>query len=300
MRFCQRTHRAAARQIRRHQRQRHGGIVELHDIVIKEACAADIKERNKEAVLRRVAAIAAHIPATDHLTEEHIFTKLMEREEQGSTGFGNGIAIPHARLPKLGEFVLFIVTSRRGVDFRAIDRKKVNALFVLLGPEEKVNEYLKVLAAVSHVINSTSLRRELMAAHTGQAVAETFLRNVHIATGERRKTQKMVALFVVLYIDDFFYDILEFLIQQGVEGATVIESSGMGHYISNIPLFASFIGFMNEDKNRSRTIVALVPEDDVHHIIDGIEAITGNLDKKEGAMVFTLEVGFHRGTMKMM
>jgi PTS system nitrogen regulatory IIA component len=275
-------------------------MMELHDIVVREACASDIKERTKEAALGRIAAIAAHIPAVAHLSEEEIYTKLMEREAQGSTGFGNGVAIPHARLATLDQFVLFIVTSRRGVEFRAIDRKRVNALFVLLGPDQKVNEYLKVLAAVSHVINSTAVRRELLGAHTGQAVAETFLRNVHLATGERRKTQKMTALFVVLYIDEFFYDILEFLIQQGIEGATVIESSGMGRYISNIPLFASFIGFMNEDKNRSRTIVALVPEDDVRHVIDGIEAITGDLDKKEGAMIFTIDVGYHRGTMKMM
>lgn len=274
--------------------------MELYDILVKEACAADIKERTKEAALRRIAGIAAHIPGAAELSEEEIYRKLKEREDQGTTGFGNGVAIPHARHPKLDRFVLFIVTSRRGVDFGAIDRKKVHALFVLLGPEQKVNEYLKVLAAVSHVINSTAVRRELVVARSGMAVAETFLRNVHIATGERRKSRKMTALFIVLYIDEFFYDILEFLIQQGVEGATVIESSGMGRYISNIPLFASFIGFMNEDKNRSRTIVALVPEGDVHHVIGGIEAITGDLDKKEGAMIFTLDVGLHKGTMKMM
>ena len=92
----------------------------------------------------------------------------------------------------------------------------------------------------------------------------------------------------------------EFFIEEGIDGATVLESSGMGHYISNIPLFASFIGFMNEDKNRSRTIVAMVPENKVNDIIQGIERITGDLDKKEGAMVFTVDASFHKGSMRML
>ena len=110
----------------------------------------------------------------------------------------------------------------------------------------------------------------------------------------------MKLLTVVLYLEEFLNEILEFFIEAGVDGATVIESFGMGQYISNIPLFADFIGFMQQNKNQSRTIMALVPEGRVEEIVEGIEEITGDLEKKQGAMVYVLDVPFYKGTMKML
>ena len=57
---------------------------------------------------------------------------------------------------------------------------------------------------------------------------------------------------------------------------------------------------MKANRNHSRTILALVPEDRVQEIVDGIEAITGDLDKKQGAMVMALDVPFYKGTMQML
>lgn len=74
----------------------------------------------------------------------------------------------------------------------------------------------------------------------------------------------------------------------------------MGTYISAIPIFASFLGFMREDRNQSKTILFVVPEDREKRIIAGIESITGNLDKKEGAMIITTEISLMRGTMELM
>ena len=93
---------------------------------------------------------------------------------------------------------------------------------------------------------------------------------------------------------------MDVVIEEGIDGATILESSGMGHYISNIPLFASFIGFMNEDRNRSNTILATVPESRVERMVKGIEEITGDLDKTQGAMIMVMDVAFSKGSMKMM
>ena len=116
----------------------------------------------------------------------------------------------------------------------------------------------------------------------------------------RHLQEKQKLLQVILYEEIFFYDLLEFYLEEGIDGASVIDSSGMGQYISNIPLFASFIGFMNENKNRSRTIMAMVPESRVEALVAGIERITGDLEKKQGAMILVLDVAFSKGTMKMM
>ena len=274
--------------------------MDLFSIFIKDACKVNITVKDSVPVLRKISDIAAQTEQCSGIPADQIYRKLKEREDQGSTGFGNGIAIPHTRIAGMEDFLLFIVTVPRGVDFNAIDKKKVTMFFVLLGPEEKVNEHLQILASISHVLSSPTLKKEILSSKTAEAVSEAFLRHAHIAEKKKQPTQKMKALFVILYIEDFLYEILEFFIEKGLEGATIIESSGMGQYISNIPLFASFIGFMNEDKNRSQTIVVMVPDDQVNNIIEGIEEITGNLDKKQGAMVFTVDISFYKGSMKMM
>jgi PTS system nitrogen regulatory IIA component len=74
----------------------------------------------------------------------------------------------------------------------------------------------------------------------------------------------------------------------------------MGNYISNVPLFADFIGFMNERKHHSKTILVMVPEEHVDDIISGVEEITGDLDRKQGAMILTLDIAHYRGSMNMM
>ena len=274
--------------------------MELYSVLDKDSCTLDIPEESKEAALRKIAEIASRSAAGENVPSERIFEGLLGREEQGSTGFGEGIAIPHARIPGMSDFLFFVVTSRRGVDFDSVDKKKVHVFFVLLGPDDKPTEHLKILATVSRVLSSTNVKWEILSARSSTAMYEALLRHVRSVEGVSVAPRAMRALFVILYQEQFLHSILEFFIEEGIEGATIIDSFGMGEYISNVPLFASFAGFMNKSKNKSRTIIAMVPQERAEDIAKGIEEITGDLDKKESAMVFALDVPFYKGTMKMM
>ncbi len=271
----------------------------FYDLTCQAACAANVPARHREDILRVIARQAVHSPNLETIGEERIFQALLEREHQGSTGFGDGAAIPHARFDDLDDFVFFIVTSRHPVDFEAIDKKKVSVFFVLIGPSGQVKEHLKALAAVSTVLARTNVKNELKLATHGSVLYETFLRRTKDEKPAHFQ-QKQKLLLVILYEDDLFYDLLEFFLQEGIDGATVLDSLGMGHYISNIPLFSSFVSFMNEDHNRSRTILATVPEDQIKSLVDGIEEITGDLDKTQGAMIMVLDLAFSKGSMKML
>jgi len=270
----------------------------LYDIANEKACVVNMPGRNRASVLREIARRAAKTPALQRISEEEIYRELLAREEQGSTGFGNGVAIPHARFAQADDFVFFIATARKGVDFQALDRKKVHVFLVLLGPADRIREHLQILAAISNVVTHTQVRRELMTAGTGPTLHEIFLSKIR-EESRPRVAAKLKLLYVILYEDDFFYDILEFFLQEGLEGATIFDSSGMGQFISSIPLFASFIGFMNEQRNQSRTIMTTVPEDRLDRIVRGIEAITGDLDRRQGAMIIAMDIAFAKGTMKM-
>ena len=264
------------------------------------ACSTALKAKDKESAINALAALARRGGKTG-IAEKVIAAALAERESQGSTGFGDEIAIPHARIPGMQNFLVFIARAPKGIDFHSLDRKKVKLFFVILGPEDKPSEHVQILAAISRSLSGTSLKKELLAAASPEVMAESFLRYAGENHEEApRSRQKMKLLVLILYLDEFIYHIMEYFLEEGIEGATILDSSGMGRYVSNIPLFATFIGFMNQQKTRSSTILAPIPADREEEIIRGIEGITGDLDRKQGAMLITLDIGFWKGTMKMM
>jgi mannitol/fructose-specific phosphotransferase system IIA component (Ntr-type) len=275
--------------------------MDLAAILNSASCSVNLKARNKEGALESLAALAVRGRKTGTASEKAIAVALSERLAQVSTGFGDEIAIPHARVAGLEDFLVFIAHVPKGVDFDSLDKKKVKIFFVILGPENRPSEHVQILAALSRSLSGTTLKKELLAAGSTEILVESFLRHTvekHDETAVSKRKMKLLVL--ILYMEDFIYHILEYFLEEGIEGATILDSSGMGQYVSNIPLFATFIGFMNEQKNRSNTILATIPADREDDIIKGIEAITGDLDKKQGAMLMTLDIAVWKGTMKMM
>ena len=275
--------------------------MELIDLVDRKCCAVKFKASSKDEVLKKISEIAVRSPLLEKIDQDSLYRQLKEREDQGSTGFGDGVAMPHARIQGMDKFLVFIITSAKGVEFDSLDKKKVKLIFVILGPAEAVQEHLQILATISRTLGSSpAVRNEMMKSLTNTSLYEAFIRHSMAHSGSSTKTKKMKLLYVVLYIEDFLYDILEFFIEMGIEGTTIIESSGMGEYISNVPMFAEFIGIKKENKNRSKTLMTLVPEEKLDDIIEGIEDITGDLDKKQGAMIIVTDISYFKGTMRMM
>ncbi len=266
----------------------------------ERACSTNFSAKSKDDALKKLAQLACKSKALKSTDWHTIYDKILAREKQGTTGFGNEIAIPHARIEGLEEFLICIAVAPKGIDFDSMDKKKVKVLILLLGPQEMIDDHLKVLALISRTLSKTNAKQELLYSVSAPVLVETFLRNTRVLERKASAGEKMKALVIILYFDDLLYDILEFFIEEGIEGATVIESFGMGEFISNIPIFADFIGFMRENKNHSKTILTLIPESRSDEIVAGIEEITGDLDKKQGAMVMLLDVGFFKGTMRMM
>ncbi len=273
--------------------------MELYEIIDKDCCSVDLTSRTKDTVLHELASLAVKNSALQPFGIQKIYEGLKKREDEGSTGFGEGVALPHMRMEGLDRFLVLIATSKTGIDFNSVDKKRVDLFFVIIGPAEKVNEHVQILAGISRTLSTRYIKKELRQAKTNGVLYETFLRSVEKSV-DRPTTRRMKLIYVVLYLEDFLYNILEYFIQEGIDGATIIESSGMGEYVSNIPIFATFIGFFNERKNQSKIIMALIPEEREQEILKGIEKITGDLDQKEGAMIITTDVSIYRGSMKIM
>lgn len=91
---------------------------------------------------------------------------LQQREKLGSTGIGDGVAIPHGKVSELQDMVIAFGRSRRGVSFDAIDGKPVQLFFLLLAPEQSTGQHLKALARISKMLKTPNFRKTLVDAKT--------------------------------------------------------------------------------------------------------------------------------------
>ena len=91
---------------------------------------------------------------------------LQQREKLGSTGIGDGVAIPHAKVSDIDEIVVVFGRSREGITFDAIDGKPVQLFFLLLAPENSAGQHLKALARISKMLKKPNFRKKLIDAKT--------------------------------------------------------------------------------------------------------------------------------------
>jgi nitrogen PTS system EIIA component len=126
-----------------------GPDIRLSSLLKEKYIEFDLKEKDKKKILAElVGFIAARAKIKD---KKDILNILVKREKLGSTGIGNGIAIPHARSPKVKDFVLAFARQAGGVDFGALDGEKTYLFFILISPEANIGGHLKILAEISRL-----------------------------------------------------------------------------------------------------------------------------------------------------
>jgi PTS system nitrogen regulatory IIA component len=98
------------------------------------------------------------------LDSSAVIEVLKQRENLGSTGIGDGVAIPHGKVPTLEELVVAFGRSKEGIVFDSIDGKPVHLFFLLLAPENSAGQHLKVLAKISKMLKAPNFRKKLLEA----------------------------------------------------------------------------------------------------------------------------------------
>jgi PTS system nitrogen regulatory IIA component len=137
-----------------------------------EAIKPALPAGNKRALLNQLASIAA---ARLELPAAAIVETLVEREKLGSTGFGQGVAIPHGKVEGLKQIYGLFVRLAEPVGYKAIDRKPVDLVFLLLSPPDAGAEHLKALAAVSRVVRNAPTLEKMRGARSRDALAAVLL-----------------------------------------------------------------------------------------------------------------------------
>ena len=148
--------------------------MELSKFLLPEAVIADAKAGSKKRVLQEAARRAAEVY---HLPESKVLAALQARELLGPTGMGNGVAIPHARLPDIEHVCGVFMHLETPVDFSAVDRKPADLIFVLLAPESAVTDHLKSLARVSRTLRNEATCQKLRSTRDAAALYAILLEN---------------------------------------------------------------------------------------------------------------------------
>jgi len=140
--------------------------ITIKSILSPELTQCGLPGSSKKKALEEVARlIAAHYP---ELAENDIFDSLIAREKLGSTGVGQGIAIPHSRLEDCNKVIGCLFTLEQKIDFDAIDNEPVDILFVLLVPQEATSEHLELLSQIAEKFNDTRFCARLRKATSGE------------------------------------------------------------------------------------------------------------------------------------
>ncbi len=141
--------------------------MEIVDLITPDSVLASLRVTSKKQALQDIAKRAASIVG---LPERRIFDVLIERERLGSTGVGNGIAIPHGKLAELTRLYGVFARLERPVDFAAIDDRPVDLVFALLAPESAGADHLKALARVSRLLRNATICDKLRGTDNADAL----------------------------------------------------------------------------------------------------------------------------------
>jgi len=146
--------------------------MKITDILDKRMIIPQLLSRSKEGVLRELVHILAEVEK--EIDEGRILEILLERESLGSTGIGDGVAIPHGKYKDVRRLLASFGRSAAGMDFQSMDGKPTHLFFLLVAPENSAGVHLKALAQISRLMKDVQFRKHLMDAQTADEIYALF------------------------------------------------------------------------------------------------------------------------------
>jgi PTS system nitrogen regulatory IIA component len=138
------------------------------DFLQIDSVSTDLKSQSKQDVITELCQL---LKSNGHIADDQaVVTSLLEREKLGSTGIGQGIAIPHAKCAALNKIVAALGVSKKGIDFDSLDGEPVHVIFLLVAPPDSSGLHLKALARISRLLKDKFFRQALREAKTSDEI----------------------------------------------------------------------------------------------------------------------------------
>ena len=270
--------------------------MDLIQAVKLECCEADSRARNKEEILLELARLTTRAEVMEKIDPQEIYEALKEREEKGSTGFGGGVAIPHCALEGATDFVVAIAIHKRGIDFEAMDKKRVRIFVSIVGPTEDRTSHLQLLAQISRILKEPNVKETIAKAATKINLYEEFLSNARLEEPELKKGKAKLMLMVVRD-PDIMDDLAGIFVEYGIQEVTILDAQRMENILSTVPLFLGFFDFTSDRSHFNKVIMAKIDETRIGAVVKAIEDIVGDLDYYSGLSIQVIELYFSKGQL---
>lgn len=148
--------------------------MKLADFVVTEAIVSDLVATTKEQAIREIIGSLTASGKLNQAETESIITAIMKREELGSTGIGNGVAVPHTKHPSVDRMIGTVAVSKQGLDFASIDREPVDIVFLLVSPPDRPGDHLRALENISRHLRVETFCRFLRQAKSREDIMEVL------------------------------------------------------------------------------------------------------------------------------
>ena len=261
----------------------------MRETNFKVATVAD----SKDEVLQHIAGLAS----VEGLPETSILLKAFKaREKLGSTGFGNGVAIPHCRLDAVENFHVGLVTFSEGAPFDSLDEQPIRVAAWIVAPTGQSSTHIRLLSTLSRVLSVPGAVEELCACASRESLYEVFMRRVTDEADPGASPQRML-FRVFVQSEDLFTDILQVFQASDYGHSVVSEAENPSTYLERLPLFS---GFWTDQPNQfCRLITAVVHKDMTHETLRRIERITGPLAQCDEVLVTVQELYYCEGALSL-
>jgi len=146
--------------------------MKLKDFIVSDAIQPELKATDRDGVIRELVTALADAGALPADAVDEVVSALVKREQNGSTGFGKGVAVPHAKHPKVKKMSGTLGRSVQGIDFAALDHQPVYSVVLLLSPENQPQQHLQAMNIVFSNLQKDIFRRFLRQAPTRETIIE--------------------------------------------------------------------------------------------------------------------------------
>lgn len=146
----------------------------LSKLICKINIIVDSKSRNKWDCIDEMLKLAEYNHLISNQNFQIIKNQIIQREKSMSTGIGYGVAIPHCASNYIKDLIIILCLNHKGIDYNSIDNELVHIMFLILIPQKKLKQHIKILAKIAQLMTNTNLRKKFLDAKTPQSIISTI------------------------------------------------------------------------------------------------------------------------------
>lgn len=259
------------------------------DEIVIAQCTAQHPASNAEAVLDEVAQSIA--TAVD-LHKSGVHDALKKREEVGSTGLSDGVAVPHCSLSEADNFTIGILTTATPIAFGALDGKPSDIFAFVAGPEAQRTEHVQLLASLTAQLREEPTRRRIRSATTAEELQSVLTDGVLPAQHQQADAYSIMLIYV--QPEDLYEPILEAVSGEPNSSVSVSDARSAGSILHRMPLFATF--WNDREEREIHRIEVVLPRDQTNRAIRRVEELAAG---HRGVQISALDLSYGSGLLDL-